>query len=70
MPVLPNKDLEQIQFFEDHLPVWSLTPAAIGLSVAQCTLLASLTKAAREGFNSAQKAPRKVVQISAAPTLR
>jgi hypothetical protein len=39
MAILPDKDLEQIQFFENHLPTWSGTPAAIGLSAAQCTLL-------------------------------
>ncbi len=57
MAILPDKDLEQIQFFEDRLPVWSSAPpATIGLSAAQITLLTTLTKNARDAYNAAQKA--------------
>ncbi len=59
MAVLPDKDLEQIQFFEDHLPTWSAAPAGIGLSAPQCTLLTTLAKNARDAYNAQQLAKNK-----------
>ncbi len=57
MPVLPDKRLEQIQFFETRLPAWQAAPAAaIGLTTAQITALASATQNARDAFNAAQAA--------------
>ena len=56
MPILPQSDLEQIQFFENHLPIWSITPASLGLSGPQCVLLTTLTKNARDAYVLAQKA--------------
>jgi hypothetical protein len=56
MPILADKDLETIQFFEDHLPIWQVTPAAVGLSAPQCVLLTTLTKNARDAYVAAQKA--------------
>lgn len=57
MPVLPDKRLEQIQFFETRLPVWQAAPAtAIGLTTAQIAALASATQNARDAYNSAQTA--------------
>jgi len=54
MPVLPDRDLEQIQFCETHIPVWNAAPASVGLTAAQVTQLTSLTTAARASFNTAQ----------------
>lgn len=54
MPVLPDKDLEKIQFCEDHIPVWTLAPTSIGLTAARVTQLANETTAAREAYNKAQ----------------
>jgi hypothetical protein len=56
MPILPDSRLGQIQFFEDHIPVWSPTPSAIGLSALQVTTITNLTTAARNAFNAAQAA--------------
>ncbi|MBX3386883.1 MAG: hypothetical protein KF768_09955 [Phycisphaeraceae bacterium] len=57
MSVLPTTRLSQIQFCEDHLPVWSAAPAAaIGLTSAQITALSELTEAARAAYNAAQAA--------------
>jgi hypothetical protein len=57
MPVLPDKRLEQIQFFETRLPAWQAAPAAaIGLTTAQINALASATQNARDAFNAAQTA--------------
>lgn len=59
MAVLPNKDLEAIQFCETHIPVWQANPAAIGLTPGQVGTLQTLTKNAREGYNEAQAAREK-----------
>lgn len=56
MPVLPNAVIDQIQFCEAHNPVWAATPAAIGLTAAQCTALDTATKAARAAYNATQTA--------------
>ncbi len=56
MSVLPGKDLEQIQFCESHLPIWSASPAAVGLTAGQCAALDTLTKAARLSYTNAQNA--------------
>lgn len=56
MPVLPDKELQLIQFCEAHNPVWAATPTAIGLTAAQVTALATLTTTARKSYNDAQAA--------------
>lgn len=56
MSTVPRKDLETIQFFELHVPVWTGTPAAIGLTPAQVTALDTLTKAARNTYTAQQNA--------------
>lgn len=54
MAIVPDKALEQIEFCESHIPVWTLSPTTIGLSAAQCTALAAQTGAARSAYNKAQ----------------
>lgn len=56
MPVLPNTDLEQIQFCESHLPIWTAAPTTIGLTAGQCTALNTLTVNARKAYTDAQNA--------------
>lgn len=56
MSVLPTTLIEQIEFCEAHIPTWTATPAAIGLTAAQVTALNSLTSAARKSYNDAQVA--------------
>lgn len=53
MAVIPEKRLEQIEFAETHLPIWEALPTSIGLSAAQCTLLETLTLAARKDYDAA-----------------
>lgn len=54
MPIVPDTISGKIQFFEEHLPVWTADPTTIGLTPAQVTQLASLTTAARTAFDAAQ----------------
>lgn len=54
MPVVPETISGKIEFFEEHLPVWTADPTTIGLTPAQVTQLASLTAAARDAFDAAQ----------------
>lgn len=54
MAVLPESKLEQIQFCESHIPVWSANAAAIGLTAAQVTSLQTLTTTARSSYSSSQ----------------
>lgn len=52
MAVIPDKRLEQLIFAEAHLPVWAVTPAAIGLVASQITLLTSLVEEGRKDFDA------------------
>jgi hypothetical protein len=57
MSTVPVKDLDVIQFFEFHYPVWnSAPPASIGLTPAQLTALDTATKAARNTYTAQQSA--------------
>jgi len=56
MTVVPNKDLDAVQFFESHVPVWAATPAAVGLTAAQVAALDTATKAARNAYTAQQNA--------------
>jgi len=60
MSVIPDKKVEQLQFYESHNPqhnlAWAANAVAIGLPAAQATALSTLTKAARTVFDGAQKA--------------
>jgi len=52
MSVLPPTIIEQIEFCEAHLPVWSETPTAIGLTAAQISAFAPKILAARAAYNA------------------
>ena len=54
MAVLPNSQIEILQFFEAHVPVWALAPTSLGLSASQVAALGALTSAARTAYNSMQ----------------
>ncbi len=54
MAILPNSDIQQIQFCEDHIDVWTTNATAIGLTTAQVSALSSATNKARGSYNTAQ----------------
>ncbi|HMN40835.1 MAG TPA: hypothetical protein PKE29_08300 [Phycisphaerales bacterium] len=56
MSVIPDKDLDAVQFFETHDPVWATAPTTIGLTAAMVTSMTNLTKAARDAYTSQQNA--------------
>lgn len=56
MPVLPPNRLEQIQFCENHWPVWEADPTSIGVSAAAVTVFKGQTAAARTAYNDSQAA--------------
>lgn len=48
--------VEQITWFETHLPGWAATPTAFGTTAAAVTSLTTLVTAARKAYNDAQAA--------------
>lgn len=56
MAVLPEQINERIMWFEQRIASWIATPAAIGLTAAQCTALDLAIKAARNAYNAAAAA--------------
>jgi hypothetical protein len=56
MSVLPDTVLEQIEFCESHLPVWTAAPTTIGLTAGMVGNLSGVTIAARQAYNAAQTA--------------
>jgi len=53
MPTVTNTIIGKLSFFEEHLPVWSADPAAIGIDAAQIASLALLVNTARTDFDNA-----------------
>ena len=51
MAILTNAKLENLEYFESHLPVWTGHEVAIGLSVASVALLSGKTSGARKAYN-------------------
>ncbi len=57
MPNIPSQPkLDQIVWFETHVPLWAATPTAFGTTAAQVTAVDNATKAARNAYNAAQAA--------------
>jgi hypothetical protein len=54
MATVPNTILGKIQFYEQHLPVWSVDPAAIGLVAADIIALSAVVNQARTDYDTAQ----------------
>ena len=54
--VPPKPTLDQIVWFETHLPSWAATPAVFGASVVSITALTALVLASRKSYNDAQSA--------------
>ena len=52
----PQPKVDQIVWFETHLPLWAATPTAFGLTALQVTALTNLVIAARKGYTDAQTA--------------
>jgi len=56
MSELPKDILGQLEYFEQHIPVWAADPAAIGLTAQQVVDITSFTGAMRVSYNNAQAA--------------
>lgn len=56
MAILPGTRKSDLEFFEQHIAAWQLTPTAIGLTAAQLTAFATQITVARKGFNDAELA--------------
>lgn len=56
MPILPQSDIQKVEFMEGHLALWSTNATAIGLTAAQVTAMTTATTAARTGFNGSTAA--------------
>ena len=53
MSVLPDKNVELIEFCEVHAPVWAANAAGLGLSPAACAALTASTDEARMKYDEA-----------------
>lgn len=53
--VPPQPKIDQITWFENHLPMWA-TPADFGITAAQLTALSTAVTAARKAYDEAQAA--------------
>lgn len=51
--VPPQPKIDQIVWFENHLPMWAATPTAFGITAAQVTSLTAAVAAARKAYNDA-----------------
>lgn len=56
MGVIPSKNVEQLEFFESHWPVWVANAAGIGVLPAAATSFKTLTQSARTAYDAAQNA--------------
>lgn len=56
MPVLPDKNNDTIQFFEQRQTAWQSNATSIGLTVIEMTAFAPLITSARTGFTNAEVA--------------
>jgi hypothetical protein len=52
MSTVTQTYIGKIEFFEAHLPIWSVNPASIGLDAAQVATLATLTATARTEYDN------------------
>lgn len=53
---IPDKRLEQIVWFENHVPLWAAAPTTFGVTAAQVTTLDNAMKAARSAYTNAVNA--------------
>jgi hypothetical protein len=53
---IPDTMEKRLQWYEQHITIWKATPAAVGLTAAQATLLDNAIKAARGSFDAAVNA--------------
>jgi len=56
MSTVPNKPLDKIQFFEDHLAPWNASAVGIGTTAATVTDLQNKTQNARAAYTAQQVA--------------
>ncbi|MEM1010616.1 MAG: hypothetical protein AAGI46_00175 [Planctomycetota bacterium] len=56
MSVVPRKNVDKIQFFEDHISVWTAQATTIGTTEAEVTDLDTKTQAARTAYDAQQAA--------------
>lgn len=56
MGTVPSTIVGKIEFFEEHLPVWAVNPAGIGITAAQVAALSALVNTARDSYEAANAA--------------
>lgn len=56
MATIPTRKAEQLAFFESHWPVWTNSPASLGLSAPAVAAFKTLTQTARASFDAAETA--------------
>lgn len=66
MAIVPARDIDALQFFEDHWPIWQANLAACGLSSAQVLSVKSACESCRSKFNTQQAAKNAAKSATAA----
>lgn len=56
MSVVPHKLVERVQFYEDHIAIWTANATAIGTTAVAVTALETKTQAARDAYDAQQVA--------------
>lgn len=54
MPLIPDKKIEKVQFFENRMSLWTTNAVAIGTTSTDVTAMGTLTTAARAAYNAQQ----------------
>jgi len=62
--------IDQIVWFENHLPLWTAIPTAFGVPTAQITALNAAVTAARGAYNAAQAARQTSKNATTAETMQ
>src|SRR4051812_47235403 len=63
MGVVPDKQIERVQFYEDHIAPFTTNATAIGVTTAEVTDLGTKTSAARAAYD-AQQAARQAAKAA------
>lgn len=61
MGTVPNKAIDKVQFYENHIAPFTTNQAAIGVTAAEVTDLTTKTSAARAAYNTQQAAKQAAV---------
>lgn len=66
----PQPKVDQIVWFENHVPLWTAAPTTFGVTVAQCTAMDTATKSARSAYTAAVNAKQAAKNATVAQDMQ